>query len=113
MAQQVKVELIDDLDGSEAEETVEFSLDGVQYSIDLSDENADTLRETLGTYIESGKRLSGSRRGRKPARSGRASQSTVDREQTKAIREWARNQGYEVSDRGRIPQHIVQQYHAR
>ncbi len=112
MAQRTRIELIDDLDGSEAEESIEFCLDGVQYSIDLSDENAEKLREALSEFIDAGTRLGG-RRKRKPATSGRAgTPGAVDREQTKAIREWARNQGYEISDRGRIPRQIVQEYHA-
>ena len=116
MAEQVIVALVDDLDGSEAEETVEFSLDGAHYAIDLSADHAETLREELAPYTQHGKRLSG----RKKPRASRTSTTsgTTRREQTtasnrernQAIRTWAHAAGYEVSDRGRIPAEIVDAY---
>ncbi|PRX50507.1 Lsr2 protein [Prauserella shujinwangii] len=114
MAQKVLVSLIDDLDGSEADETVEFGLDGVSYQIDLSAENAEELRDALAQYIEHARRAGGRKRSsargnaKAPARS-----AAVDREQNQAIRAWARKNGYEVSDRGRIPSEVVEAYHKR
>lgn len=108
MAQKVTVELVDDLDGSRAEETVEFGLDGVGYQIDLSKKNATKLRGALAGYAESARRLGGRKQ-----RSGRRGGRTVmsDREQSQAIRDWARSQGMKVSDRGRISVEVLEAYH--
>lgn len=105
MAQKVQVILLDDLDGGEAEETVSFSLDGVPYEIDLSKQNAAKLRDAFAPYVGSARRAGG-RRGRRPGggRGGRAD--------TSAVREWARGQGFKVSDRGRIPSDILEKYEA-
>ena len=111
MAQQFQVQYIDDLDGTNlgsVANTISFAFDGKEYTIDLSDENAEKFREVMAPYVENGHRVSGSKA--KPARRAAArSSSTGD---TKAIREWARNNGYEVSDRGRIPGHIMDAYAA-
>lgn len=109
MAQKVLVSLVDDLDGSEADETVEFGLDGVTYQIDLSADNAEELRDALAQYIEHARRAGGRKR---TSRSGGAA-PTVDREQNQAIRAWARKNGYQVSDRGRIPTDIVDAFHQK
>ncbi|MBC6447056.1 histone-like nucleoid-structuring protein Lsr2 [Actinokineospora xionganensis] len=110
MAQKVTVSLVDDLDGSTAEETVEFGLDGASYQIDLSSKNADKLREALADFIESARRSGGRKRASKAA-AGRAPRAaTADREQNQAIREWARKQGMKVSDRGRIPSEVLDAY---
>ncbi len=103
MAQKTKTFLIDDLDGTEAVETVLFSLDKVSYQIDLSKKNAASLRDTLASYIKSGRRLTG--RGRARVAGKRASTS-----KTAEIRAWAREQGLRVSDRGRVPDPIMEQY---
>ena len=109
VAQKVAVQLVDDVDGSEAESTVEFGLDGVTYTIDLSAENADHLREVLEPFVAHGRRIGGrKRRGRKPAKP--AATAATGRDRNQAIREWAREQGFEVSERGRIPAHIAEQY---
>lgn len=111
MAQKVTVTLVDDLDGGKAEETVEFALDGKSYQIDLSDENAKKLRESVATYVDSARRAT---HGRSPAprrQQGGTQRATVDREQNQAIRDWARNQGMNVSDRGRIPSDVVDAFH--
>ena len=109
MAKKVTVTLIDDYDGkSTADETVHFSIDGRNYEIDLSMKNAGKLRELLSPWVENSRKLG--RTGRKT--SGRQ-RSAANAEQTAAIREWAREQGYEVSTRGRIPAEIVQAYHKR
>ncbi|TCP56720.1 Lsr2 protein [Tamaricihabitans halophyticus] len=115
MAQKVTVSLVDDLDGSEAEETVEFGLDGATYQIDLSSDNADQLRETLAEYIEHARRSGGRKRpsGRPVAKAGAPRSASVDREQNQAIREWARKQGMNVSDRGRIPAEVLDAYHQK
>ncbi|WP_431728105.1 histone-like nucleoid-structuring protein Lsr2 [Verrucosispora sp. TAA-831] len=113
MARQIIHRLIDDLDGGEADETVKFSLDGVQYEIDLSSGNADKLRAAFGPYLAHGTKVSrgGVVVGGRAAR-GQGSAST-DREQNRAIREWAKKAGKDISDRGRIPQEIVDEYHAK
>ena len=111
MAKKVTVTLVDDFDGDgPADETVEFAIDGVSYEIDLSAKNAKKLREDLKKWIDAGRRVGGRRRGRSggPSR-GRAS---IDREQSAAIREWARRSGHKVSTRGRIPAEIIDAFHA-
>lgn len=114
MAQQVTVNLIDDLDGSDAEETVDFGLDGVQYQIDLSEDNADRLRELVGEYVQAARRSGGRKRTGRGKGGGAAAQSAAaDREQNQAIREWARKNGYQVSERGRIPAEVLDAYHGR
>jgi hypothetical protein len=104
--------LVDDIDGGEAEETVKFAIDGAQYEIDLSKKNAAKMRDALAPYVTAGTKV---------ARSGGAGRSTatrvrgtatVDRDQNRAIREWAQGKGIAVSDRGRIKQEIVDRYHA-
>jgi hypothetical protein len=111
MAQKVMVTLVDDLDGSTAEETVEFGLDGAAYQIDLSSGNADRLREALADYVDHARRSGGRKRitGRAPG--GHPRTASADREQNQAIREWARKQGLKVSDRGRIPTEVLDAYH--
>ena len=112
MAQKVTVTLVDDLDGGTAEETVEFGIDGVSYEIDLSAGNAGKLRDSLADYVSNARKAGGRRKAPSPARrassGGRAS---VDREQNAAIREWARKNGFNVSDRGRIPAEVLDAYH--
>lgn len=109
MAQQTIVTLVDDLDGSEANQTVEFGLDGVSYEIDLSEPNAAKLRDALAGYVSHARRTGGRRRGAgRPAGGARPG---VDREQNAAIREWARKRGMKVSDRGRIPAEVLESYH--
>jgi hypothetical protein len=113
MARQTIVQLIDDLDNGKAEETVSFALDGVSYEIDLSAKNAAKLRDALANYVAnarragrgSGARAAGSGRRGRPARS--------DREQTQAIREWARKNGFKVGEKGRIPGDVLEAYHAQ
>ncbi len=106
MAQKVKVLLIDDLDGSDADETVSFAVDGVSYEIDLSSSNASDLRDAFAKWIGHA-RKSGGRRA--PARRSAGSASGGD---TGAIREWARANGYKVSDRGRVSAEIREAYAA-
>lgn len=109
MARKVTVTLVDDFDGeAAADETVEFALDGVTYEIDLSTKNAAKLRSDLKKWVEAGRRVGGRRRGRGSSR-GRG---TIDREQSAAIREWARRNGHNVSTRGRIPADVIEAFHA-
>jgi hypothetical protein len=102
MAQQVIKRLVDDLDGSDADETVSFAIDGVTYEIDLSAENAGILRHRLSLFVDHARRAGGVRRPRGRAVSGR--QRSAD------IRAWAKAHGIEVSERGRIPATVVEQY---
>lgn len=126
MAQKTVVSLVDDLDQGEADETVEFGLDGVTYEIDLSEKNAAALRDAVQDFIGHGRRTSGrgqtaraenSQPGRQSSgqanarRGSGAGRSPGDREQNQAIRDWARSQGMTVSDRGRIPSEVSQAYH--
>jgi hypothetical protein len=99
---------IDDLGGGEAEGTVRFGLDGTEYEIDRSAEHAQELRDALARYVRAGRRAgSGARR---PARSGRkASASGLD---TTQVRQWARTQGIDVKDRGRVPAELVVKFKA-
>ena len=113
MAQKVQVLLVDDLDGGEASETVSFSLDGSSYEIDLSAKNADQLRDALAKYVGAARKAGRASAGGAPrATSGRARGGTtaMDRDQAAAIRAWAKKQGLKVSDRGRIPATIIEQY---
>jgi Lsr2 len=97
MAKKVTVTLVDDFDGAgAADETVEFGLDGVTYEIDLSSKNAAKLRGDLKQWVEAGRRVGGRRRGRTGSGRGRGA---IDREQSAAIREWARRNGHNVSTR--------------
>src|SRR3954454_13448868 len=108
MARQVITTLIDDLDGKKADRTVEFALDGISYTIDLSDANAGKLRKALDPYIAAGTRVG---RGSARRSGGRSAASAPrgggDRDQNRAIREWAQQNGHAVSERGRIPQGVI------
>ena len=96
MAQKVHIVLEDDIDGSEASQTVSFALDGTSYEIDLNDKNAGGLRDALATYIGHGRKVSAKAgRGRKSVAAGGTS--------AREIRDWARSNGRKVPDRGRIP----------
>ncbi|WP_433800880.1 histone-like nucleoid-structuring protein Lsr2 [Actinomycetospora sp. CA-084318] len=124
MAQKTVVTLVDDLTGEESEDitTVEFALDGVTYEIDLDDKNSAELRDTLAQYVAAARRTGGRRAaGGARRRSGGAGTGTpratspggYDRETSKQIREWARTEGFEVSDRGRVPNNVVEAWEAR
>lgn len=101
MAQRVRVDLVDDLDGSPADESVVFSIDGVNYSIDLSADNAQKLRDELGPWIGGARRTGGRRtRGRRPVGGPTANE----------IRTWAQSEGLEVSQRGRVSNEVRAAY---
>ena len=105
MAQKITVELEDDLDGSPADETVRFGLDGTGYEIDLSTKNATALRRQLAPFTEHAQRT-----GRGPRR--RPGRTVSSRERSADIRAWAKDQGITVSERGRIPASVAEQYDA-
>lgn len=112
--QQVTTLFIDDLDGTELDEsavtTVQFALDGTTYEIDLSKANATSLRDDLTTWINHARKATArSTTARRSTRTGPA----VDRAQSAAIREWARKNGHEVSGRGRISAKVVEAYNVR
>lgn len=111
MAQKVQVILIDDLDGGAATETVTFGLDGVTYEIDLTEQNATKLRDSLAGWVANARRVSGrstsSRGGARTGTSGRSSRGNND---TAAVREWAKAQGMTVSERGRISAQVREAY---
>lgn len=108
MAKKVLVELVDDYDGeSRADETVEFAVDGRSYEIDLSEANAGQFRAELSRWIGRARRTNGRRPGGGQPRAGQLS-----REQLAAIREWARRQGHQVADRGRIPRKLIDEFNA-
>lgn len=118
MAQKTQVTLIDDIDGSQADETLRFSLGRDTYEIDLSKSNAKKLRDALSSYVSAGRRVGGGRgrpatratatrsrgRGRAAASSGSASPAD--------IRAWAKSRGIKVNERGRISADIVAKYDA-
>ena len=102
MAQRVNVVLVDDLDGSEAVETVNFGLDGANYEIDLSTENATKLREALALYVGHGRRTGGRRKGSGQGGSQGGSKSGATGPSASEIRAWARENGFDVPERGRV-----------
>jgi hypothetical protein len=107
MAQKVQVLLVDDLDGSEATETVTFGLDGSAYEIDLSTGNANKLRKELEPYVEHARKATGAATARR-----RRTRTGPGRERSAQIRAWAKQRGYKVNERGRIPANIVAEYEA-
>ena len=111
MARKIVHQLVDDLDGTVLEigegETLTFSLDGVAYEIDLTDANAAKLRDSLAPYVSAGRRISASQSassGRKRRRSGQQDYA--------AVRAWAKDNGYAVSERGRVPASVLEAYNA-
>jgi hypothetical protein len=103
MAQQVNIVLVDDIDGSPAEETVSFALDGKEYEIDLNSKNAGKLRDALAPYVGHGRRAASRRRS---GRGGANVPSPAD------IRAWARDNGFDVPDRGRVSSEVREAYAA-
>ena len=105
MATKIAVTLVDDLDGTRAEETVRFGLGGTEYEIDLSKKNAKAFRTGLTPFVEHARKAGRGTR-RRPARPSSA------RERSSDIRAWAKAEGITISDRGRIPASVVAQYEA-
>ncbi|MGY1689184.1 histone-like nucleoid-structuring protein Lsr2 [Geodermatophilus sp. SYSU D01105] len=114
MARKVQVILSDDLDEDlPADETVSFSLDGTNYEIDLSEKNAEEMRNAFSRYVQAARKVGrGSGRASGGGRSRPTGGGRMDREQAGAIRDWARKNGHQVSDRGRIPASVVEAYEA-
>jgi uncharacterized membrane protein len=108
VAQKIQTLFIDDLDGSAAEGTVRFGLDGTEYEIDLNQEHAGQLRDALARYVSAARRANGAVR--RPARTGR--RTAASGLNTTEVREWAKAQGIEVKDRGRVPAELVVKFKA-
>ena len=108
MAQKIQTLFVDDLDGSEAEGTVRFGLDGTEYEIDLNAKHAQQLRDALARYVGAARRIGGSTR--RPSRTGRRPQANGLN--TTEVREWAKAQGIDVKDRGRVPAELIVKFKA-
>ena len=111
MAQKIQTLFIDDIDGGAAEGTVRFALDGTEYEIDLNAKHSEELRSALGKYVTHARKVGGSARraGRAAGRPSRGAGSVLN---TTEIRNWAREQGYDIKDRGRVPADLVAKYQA-
>jgi hypothetical protein len=99
------VQLVDDLNGEEAQETVRFGFEGSEYEIDLTEENANKLRSFMSEYVEKGRKVGGKR-----SQGGAKSTNRNKRENTQEIRQWAQANGHNPSSRGRINQSIIDAY---
>ncbi|WP_326827346.1 histone-like nucleoid-structuring protein Lsr2 [Streptomyces sp. NBC_01751] len=106
MAQKVQILLTDDLDGTDAVETIPFGLDGTAYEIDLNEDNAATLREALAPFLGAARKLKGASAGRTVRRMG----TGAPKDDTASIRAWAKAEGFTVNDRGRVPANIREAY---
>jgi hypothetical protein len=111
VAQKIQTLFIDDIDGGAAEGTVRFALDGTDYEIDLNQKHSEELRSALGKYVSHARKVGGSARraGRLAGRASRGANSALN---TTEIRNWAREQGYDIKDRGRVPADLVAKYQA-
>lgn len=103
MAQKVSVVLVDDIDGTAAEETVGFALDGIAYEIDLSGKNAAKLRDAVAPYVGHARKVGGARR------RGAAAKKVVGASAAD-VRAWASANGYKLAERGRVPREIQDAY---
>jgi hypothetical protein len=113
VAKQIITLLTDDLDGGDADRTIQFELDGVNYTIDLSEKNAGKLRKALDPYLAVAAKVGRSGANGRLTSRATAAPSRSNRDQNQAIREWATKNGYEMSERGRIPASIVAAFHAK
>lgn len=111
VAQKITTLFIDDIDGGAAEGTVRFALDGTEYEIDLNSKHSEELRSALGKYVSHARKVGGATRraGRSAGRAGRGAASSLN---TTEIRNWARENGYDIKDRGRVPADLVAKYQA-
>ena len=107
MAQKIQTLFIDDLDGSAADGTLRFGLDGADYEIDLNAEHAQALRDALARYVSAGRKTGGARRQARTTRKAQPNGANPTE-----IREWAKAQGLEVKDRGRVPAELVVKFKA-
>lgn len=114
MAVRIETIFVDDLDGTEMvraqAETIEFTFDGKAYAIDLGEENAAAFREAIQPYLAAARQADSGKK--RPTRNSRRSSSSTPKGETGKIREWARENGHTVSDRGRIPADVMQAYRA-
>jgi hypothetical protein len=118
MSRKVSVLYVDDLSGTEIPEgeggAVSFALDGHEYEIDLSNENADKMRDVLGRYVKAARRVTRSSSSSRRSSSGASGRSDADRHRTQEIRAWAENAGLMPKGRkGRIPGAIIEQWESR
>jgi hypothetical protein len=105
MAQRTIVELLDDIDGKPADQTVSFAIDGTSYEIDLTDKNANKLRQDLQPFIAQARKAD-----RAPKRNIRGVRTATSRERSSEIRQWARDHGITINERGRIPANVIEAY---
>jgi nucleoid-associated protein Lsr2 len=105
MAQKIQTLFIDDIDGGAAEGTVRFALDGNEFEIDLSAKHNDQLREALANYVAHARKVSGT--ARRVPRGRRSNTSAID---TAKVRGWAKAEGFDIKDRGRVPADVVAKY---
>jgi hypothetical protein len=109
MARKIETVLIDDIDGSQADTTIRFGLNGAEFEIDLNAAHAAELRKTVGHYVEVGRRASGSAR---QASQGTRRRSSASGLNSSEIRDWAKRQGMDVKDRGRMPSELIVKFRA-
>ena len=112
MAQKVNIVLVDDIDGSEATETVTFGLDGTSFEIDLNDTHAAGLRDVLAPFIGHGRKVGSAQRRGAGRRSGSTGSAGNSGPSAKEIRDWARENGHDVPDRGRVSAEVREAYDA-
>lgn len=105
MAQKIQTLFIDDIDGGAADGTVRFALDGTEYEIDLNAQHSEELRSSLSKYVTHARKVGGT--ARRAARGGRRNPSSID---TTVVRAWAKDQGIDIKERGRVPADIVEKY---
>jgi Lsr2 len=107
MAQKIQTLFIDDIDGGTAEGTVRFGLDGTEYEIDLNARHTEELRKVLANYAAHGRKVGGTAR-----RAPRGRRSSTDAVDTAKVREWAKGNGFDIKERGRVPANVVEKYKA-
>ncbi len=112
MAQKVQVILVDDVDGGEADETVSFALDGISYEIDVSASNAEAIRDALAPWVGHARRVGGRAGARARSASAPKSRPAAERTDLSDVRAWARENGFQVSDRGRVSSEVRAAYEA-
>ena len=112
MAQKIQTLFIDDIDGGEAEGTVRFALDGAEYEIDLSAKHSEELRSALGKYVTHARKVAGASPRRAGRVAGRGAKTGASALNTTEVRNWARENGYDIKDRGRVPADLVAKYQA-
>ena len=112
MAKTVITQITDDLDGSNGAETISFGYRGTTYEIDLGRKNANAFDKMMKPYLDAARKVAAERSGRRASSNGRRGSRSRPANELASIREWARTQGYSVSDRGRISANIMDAYNA-